>query len=82
MPLETTIVGVASQSGTAKFSLETAKTVFFNLPYPDSNYKVVSLTANDNVNVWWSNKTPESFTIHIGDGTVNWSGLVDWKVER
>jgi hypothetical protein len=41
------------------------------------NYSV-SLTANDNIKVWWSDKADTSFTINIE--IEGWRGTVDWKL--
>lgn len=65
-------------SGTSRTSTATFEEMPSYITDPE-NYSI-SLTANDNIKVWWSDKTNKSFTINIE--IEGWHGTVDWKLTR
>jgi len=70
------------RAGTVTFDGSTTKmtATFDEIPSyitDNSNYSL-SLTANDNIKVWWSDKTGSSFVINTE--IVGWRGNVDWKL--
>jgi hypothetical protein len=68
--------GSVTFDGTTK----TATASFEAIPSFVSNKTAysISLTANDNVKVWWSDKTDTTFAINIE--IEGWRGTVDWKI--
>lgn len=69
------------RQGSAEFKGQNSVSVTFDaipdfLPNKDK-YSVV-LTPNDNVKVWWSNKTETGFDITVEFDS--WTGTVDWQI--
>jgi hypothetical protein len=56
----------------------TEKAVTFDTPRANTDYTVF-LQPEDNVNVWFENKTTEGFTIRIEENT-DFYGKVDWQL--
>ena len=71
------------RKGTAEFNGDTnIVTVTFDEPIPSvfltRNAYSISMTPNDNVKIWWDNKTQNGFDIHCEIS--NWTGKVDWSI--
>jgi hypothetical protein len=64
------------QHGTETMDNTTSKDVTFETPFNSSSYSL-TLTADSNVNVWYSNKTRFGFTINA---ELPFRGQVDWSV--
>jgi len=69
--------GTAIFTGTSNFV-----DVVFDEPIPEvfatRNMYSIMMTPNDNIKVWWDNKTENGFTIHCEMN--NWVGHVDWSI--
>jgi len=66
---------IVERTGTVVFDGTNTSTAIFDKPFPseiDVNYSI-ALTPNDNVEVWWTDKTVAGFTIN--------TELADWKGE-
>lgn len=72
---------IIERYGSSSFDGSSNKvTVTFDKPLPSEvgeSYSV-SLSPNDNVKVWWENKTPKGFDILIS--LKKWTGVVDYAV--
>lgn len=67
--------------GSIDFNNTDNVTVTFTDSIPDlfqtKNAYSISMTPNDNVKIWWDNKTETGFTIHCEK---TWTGTVDWSI--
>jgi hypothetical protein len=71
------------RQGTATFTgTSNSVDVVFDEPIPEifasRNMYSIMMTPNDNVKIWWDNKTETGFTIHCEMS--NWIGQVDWSI--
>lgn len=71
------------RQGTATFTgTSNSVDVVFDEPIPEifatRNMYSIMMTPNDNVKVWWDNKTETGFTIHCEMN--NWKGQIDWSI--
>jgi hypothetical protein len=71
------------RNGVAKFVGDgNTVTVVIDPALPDfltnKNLYSISLAVNDNVKVWWTDKTETGFTLHCE--TDDWIGEVDWSI--
>jgi hypothetical protein len=71
------------RNGTAEFngdgnSVEVIISPALPTVLENKNLYSISLSVNDNVKVWWSDKTETGFTIHCE--VDDWVGKVDWSI--
>lgn len=71
---------LVERQGFAIFNGESSVDVLLDLEDEVANkdkYSIV-LTPSDNINVWWTEKTAEGFTVNVDAN--NWTGRVDWQI--
>ncbi len=46
---------------------------------PEPDKYSITLTPNENIKTWWTNKGESGFTINV---ELSWVGIIDWKIVR